>query len=269
MYKSSGKKRLSLTFLLLLFMGQFSLAQSDSAGIYEHLGNIVPGDLTFTNEQNRQLQLKDLITQPTILSFVYYNCQGVCPMILSGVTDVIENMNMEMGKDFRVITVSFDPSDTPERSLEKKKEFMRKKSLMHPNDWTYLTGDSASISKILLATGYIVKRQGNDFMHPAGIIILSPEGKITRYLYGTNYLPFDLKMALVEARKGLSRPTINRVLEYCFSYDPDGRRYTLQVTKIAASIIIFLAVILFVILLVRSGRSKRKIIGSAHNQNQS
>ena len=256
-----------LSFLLIISMESF--AQNDSVGIYEHLGNTIPLDIPFTNEQNQQVRLKDIITQPTILSMIYYNCQGVCPTIQSGVTDVIENMDMEMGRDFRVITVSFDPEDTPMRSMEKKKTFLRKKSLAHPNDWTYLTGDSASISRLLLSVGYLVKRQGNDFMHPAGIIILSPEGKITRYLYGTNYLPFDLKMALIEARKGQSRPTINRVLEYCFSYDPDGRRYTLQVTKIAATLIIFFAIVLFVILLVRSGKSKKKDTGNSANQNQS
>ena len=93
---------------------------------------------------------------------------------------------------------------------------------------------------------------------PACIIILSPEGKVTRYLYGTSYLPFDVKMAIIEAQKGQSRPTINRVLEYCFSYDPEGRKYTLQVTKITATIIIFFALALFIILIVRSSRKKTK-----------
>ena len=95
-------------------------------------------------------------------------------------------------------------------------------------------------------------------MHPSCIIVLSPSGKVTRYLYGTSFLPFDVKMALVEAQKGQSRPTINRVLEYCFTYDPQGRKYTLQVTKISATIIIFLAVALFIILIVRSSRKKTK-----------
>lgn len=257
---------MSVFIAVLLFLSAIGMAQSDSVGIFEHLGKTIPLELTFTNEQNQQVRLKDLITQPTILSLIYYNCRGICPMILSGVTDAIETTDMKLGSDFRVITVSFDPTDSPSGSVEKKKTFLRKKSMAHPNDWTYLTGDSASIAKLLRSVGFMVKQQGVDFMHPAGIIILSPEGKITRYLYGTNYLPFDLKMALIEARKGQARPTINRVLEYCFSYDPEGRRYTLQVTKIAATVIIFFAIVLFVILLVRSGRSKKRVTGQTTGQ---
>jgi protein SCO1/2 len=96
-------------------------------------------------------------------------------------------------------------------------------------------------------------------MHPSCIIILSPEGKITRYLYGTSYLPFDVKMAIVEAQKGQARPTINRIMEYCFSYDPEGRKYSLQVTKISATIIIFFSVSLLAFLLIRSRGKKRRM----------
>ncbi len=101
-------------------------------------------------------------------------------------------------------------------------------------------------------------RAGNDFIHPSCITILSPEGKITRYLYGTTFLPFDVKMALIEAQKGISRPTINRILEYCFSYDPAGRRYSLEVTKVSATIILFIAVIFFISLIVRSSRKRSR-----------
>jgi protein SCO1/2 len=117
--------------------------------------------------------------------------------------------------------------------------------------------------------GYKFIHAGNDFIHPTCIIILSPEGKITRYLYGTSYLTFDVKMALIEAQKGISRPTINRILDYCFTYDPAGRRYSLAVTKVSATLIIFVAGIFFISLLVRSSRKKTKDKESTNSSNLS
>jgi len=230
----------------------------EDVGIKEHLDTIIPGHITFNNEQGQPVQLKSLITKPTILSLVYYDCPGICPQLLSGVSDVIEKMGMELGKDYQVITVSFNSDDTPEASVAKKKNFLRSHSRPRAAHWVYLTGDSTNIYSLTHTIGYNFTRTGNDFMHPSSILVLSPEGKVTRYLYGTSFLPFDVKMALIEAQKGQSRPTINRVLEYCFSYDPEGRKYTLQVTKITGTVIIFFALLLFIILIVRSSRKQPK-----------
>ncbi|MFZ4521108.1 MAG: SCO family protein [Bacteroidales bacterium] len=247
---------------LVLLLSHPLIAQveglEEEVGIVEHLDTIIPANLTFNNETGSPVQLKSLITKPTILSLVYYDCPGICPQLLSGVSDVIEKMGLELGKDYQVITVSFNYDDTPAASIEKKKNFLRAHSKLHANDWQYLTGDSANIYALTHTVGYNFTRAGNDFMHPSCIMVLSPEGKVTRYLYGTTYLPFDVKMALIEAQKGQSRPTINRVLEYCFSYDPQGRKYTLQVTKITATIILFFALLLFIILIIRSSRKKPK-----------
>ncbi len=251
-------------FLLVftVFLSPAVIAQVDGVaeevGIVEHLDTIIPAKITFNNEQGNPVQLKSLITKPTILTLVYYDCPGICPQLLSGVSDVIEKIGLELGKDYQVITVSFNYDDTPAASVEKKKNFLRAHSKPHAEHWVYLTGDSANIRMLTHAIGYNFTRTGNDFMHPSCILVLSPEGKVTRYLYGTSFLPFDVKMALIEAQKGQSRPTINRVLEYCFSYDPQGRKYTLQVTKITATIIIFFAVALFIILIVRSSGKKSK-----------
>jgi len=258
------RKLLQILLILIFTFGgtlfsQRTMAQDnkeEEVSITEHLGDTIPLELSFNNELGQVVQLKDLINKPTILVLIYFDCPGICPAILSGVSDVIEKSDMTLGKEFQIITVSFNENDTPEQAVDKKKTFLRRKSLPYAKDWNYLTGDSLSIRTLTNAVGYHFQRAGNDFMHPVGIIILSPEGKITRYLYGTSYLPFDLKMAIVEAQKGQARPTINRMLEYCFSYDPEGRKYTLQVTKISATIIIFFSLILFVYLLVRSGRKK-------------
>ena len=248
-----------------LFLGLFSfqaVAQveglEEEVGIVEHLDTIIPANITFNNELGQPVQLKSLINKPTILTLVYYDCPGICPQLLSGVSDVIEKIGLELGKDYQVITVSFNYDDTPAASIDKKKNFLRAHSKPHAESWVYLTGDSTNIRMLTHTLGYNFTRTGNDFMHPSCIMVLSPAGKVTRYLYGTSYLPFDVKMAIIEAQKGQSRPTINRVLEYCFSYDPEGRKYTLQVTKITATIIIFFALALFIILIVRSSRKKTK-----------
>ncbi len=227
-------------------------------GIEEHLDSIIPLNLTFTNEQGAPVQLKDIINKPTILTLVYFDCPGICPQLLSGVSDAAEKLGMQLGKDYQIVTVSFNYDDTPAKAVERKANFLGPHVKPYASEWHYLTGDSANIYALTNAVGYKFTRAGNDFIHPSCIMVLSPSGKITRYLYGTSFLPFDVKMALVESQKGLSRPTINRVYEYCFSYDPEGRRYTLQVTKISATIIIFLAVVLFAILILRGNRKKRQ-----------
>lgn len=230
---------------------------SPEVGVEEHLDSIIPPGLTFMNEQNQPVKLGDLFTKPTILTLVYFDCPGLCSPLLDGVSEVVEKMGMELGKDYQIVTISFNYKDTPEKAIQKKNTFLKKDSKNHSNAWFYLTGDSASINAVVNAVGFKAKKQGNDWIHPGVITILSPKGKITRYLYGVTFLPFDVKMAIIEAGKEQSRPTINRVLQFCFSYDPEGRRYTLAVTKISATIIIFLALVLFLTLLIRSNRKKR------------
>ena len=244
----------------LLFLSIALFSQKDiEVGIVEHLGETIPHNLTFYSETNKAVNLDSLINKPTILTLVYFDCPGLCSPLLDGVSNVIEQMDMELGKEYQVITISFNYKDTPEKAVEKKKNFLKRHSKNHSKDWIYLTGDSANIYGIVEAVGFKYKKAGNDFIHAAVITVLSPKAKITRYLYGTTFLPFDVKMALVEAQKGQTRPTINRLLEYCFSYDPEGRRYTLQVTRITATIIIFFAVVLFIFLIIRSKRKRKTV----------
>jgi protein SCO1/2 len=246
---------LLLPCVIITAKGQADVTDT-RVGIEEHLDSIIPLNLTFMNEQSQPVQLKDIVNKPTILSLVYFDCPGICPQLLSGISDAAEKLGMQLGKDYQIVTVSFNYDDTPAKAVERKVNFLGPHTKPYAADWHYLTGDSASIYALTNAVGYKFVRAGNDFIHPSCIMVLSPSGKITRYLYGVSYLPFDVKMALVESQKGLSRPTINRVYEYCFSYDPEGRRYTLQVTKISATIIIFLAVVLFLILILRGNKKK-------------
>jgi protein SCO1/2 len=252
-----------LSLIILIFFAAIPAPAQDipdttEVGVYEHLGKVLPDGLKFMDENGSPVVLKDLIKRPTILVLIYFDCPGICPTILASVSNVVRRMDMQLGKDYQIITVSFNPLDTPEKALNKKNSFLDRKSRHYEQYWNYLTGDSANIYALTNAVGFKFIRAGNDFIHPSCITILSLEGKITRYLYGTTFLPFDVKMALIEAQKGISRPTINRILEYCFSYDPAGRRYSLAVTKVSATIIIFLAAIFFISLLVRSSRKRSR-----------
>lgn len=234
-----------------------NLTSGPEVGIVEHLGDTIPLDLSFKNEKNETVTLRDIIDKPTIMSFVYFDCPNLCSPLMAGMADVISKVDMEIGKDFQAVTISFNTSDTPEKAAEKKTNFVTLISKEHQKDWIYLTGEQDNISKITSAVGYKYKPQGLDFAHPSAIVIVSPEGKITRYLYGLTYLPFDLKMAIIESQKGLARPSVNKVMEFCFGYNPASKTYTLQVTRIFAVLIISVALMVFIWLLVK-GRRKTK-----------
>jgi len=220
-------------------------------GVIEHLGDTIPLDLWFYDENSEKVTLRSLIDRPTIMSFVYFDCPNLCSPLMDGIADVVGKMDMTLGNEYKVITISFNTSDTPEKAREKKKNFVQRISKENQKDWIYLTGTEENISAITAAAGYRYTPQGLDFAHPSVIMVVSPAGKITRYLYGLTYLPFDLKMAVIEAQKGIARPTANRILEYCFAYNPASKTYTLQVTRIVGIITIFFLVVIMVILLVR------------------
>jgi protein SCO1 len=232
-------------------VAQPNQTSKQEVGIDEHLGDTLPQNLMFINEKNDTVSLRQIIDKPTVLTLVYFDCPGLCSPLLDGVSDVIEKCDMELGKDYQVLTISFNYKDTPEKAAQKKQTFLRRHSKSKSFAWIYMTGDSSNINKIADAVGFRFKKAGVDFIHPAAIMVLSPKGVITRYLYGISFLPFDFKMAIVEAGKGLPRPTISKVLEFCFAYDPQGKRYALEVTRVVGIIILFFSLILLISLILR------------------
>jgi protein SCO1/2 len=256
--------RTLITFILIILCGinaypqnfikESNFTKEIDIGIVEKLGDTIPLDLSFNNENNESVTLRQLIDMPTILMFVYFDCPNLCSPLMDGVADVISKLDMTIGKDYKVITISFNTSDTPEKAKEKKANFVTRISKENQKYWMYLTGIQENINAITAAAGYKYKSQGLDFAHPSAIMILSPAGKITRYLYGLTYLPFDLKMAIIEAQKGIARPTSSRVLEYCFAYNPASKTYTLQVTRIVGIMMLFFVAVGVLFLLIRRKR---------------
>jgi protein SCO1/2 len=239
------------------FVEGSNLTREIDIGVVEKLGDTIPLDLTFFNEKNELVSLRQLIDKPTVMCFVYFDCPGLCSPLLSGVSEMAGKIDMDLGKDYKIITISFNTHDTPEKAIEEKKNFVQNISKENSDNWLYLTGTQENISAITKSVGYVYKPQGLDFAHPSVIVVLSPSGKITRYLYGLVFLPFDVKMALIEAQKGIPRPSINKVLEYCFAYNPTSRTYSLQVTRIFGSFILLAVVFVFVPLIIRNRRKNK------------
>jgi len=231
-------------------------------GIFEKLDQFVPDDVMLTNEQGELVNFKSLINKPTVLTLVYYTCPGICSPLLDGVADVISRTDLVLGKDYQVLTVSFNEKENYQLAVSKKKNYVKQvKKKIDESQWKWFTGDSLNIAKLTNSVGFRFKREGDDFVHAAAIMVLSPEGKVTRYLYGTYFLPFDLKMAIVEAAQGRSGPTINKILNYCFSYDPEGKTYVFNITKISATIILsFAAGLLLYLILGKKRRNQQKSV---------
>lgn len=230
--------------LAILVTANFSFAQDTpqpEVGIFERLDETIPSDIILTNESGQQVNLKSLINKPTIFSLVYFRCPGICSPLLNGVSETVDKSDMEPGKDYDLITISFDPSEDYLLAAGKKQSYLDNLNRkISPDSWRFLTGDSINVKRIADALGFKYQRQGNDFMHGAAIMMVSSEGKIIRYLYGVEYLPFDFKMAVTEATEGKAVPSINKLMKMCFSFDPDGRKYVLNVTRVAGGGILLL-----------------------------
>ncbi len=260
---SSGKAIYLLAFFIL-FTGTKLWSQKvfddqtkdPEIGIVEHLDEFLPTDIYLIDENNQKVVLTDLIDKPTIINWVYYRCPGICSPLMEGLARVMEESDLIPGVDYQVLTISFDPTETIDLGVRKKTNYLnlitKKESIS--KGWKFFVSDSVSIAKGTNATGFKYKRAGKDFTHAASVTVVSPKGKITRYLNGVNFLPFDFKMAVIESSKGMSAPTINKILQYCFSYDPVGQAYVLNVTKISATLILFVALLFFLVLIFKPKR---------------
>lgn len=239
---------------------ELSAEELDYIGIEEKLGASVPLDAVFIGEAGEKVTLRELITGPTVLAPVYYTCKDVCPLLLHGVADVVRKIQAEPLKDYKVLAVSFDETDTPKLAREKKKNFLAALDKPFPSEgWRFLTGDEKNIRKLTDAVGFRFKRQEDIFLHAVSIVVLSGEGKVIRYLYGTTFLPFDLKMALVEASEGRIGPTITKVLRYCFTYDPKGQKYVFNILKVAGTSMILALVAMLIVLRAKGkGRARKE-----------
>ena len=217
----------------------FAQKKHVDVGIEERLGAHIPMNLKFYTSDGDTVAFKDFIRKPFLLDLVYYECPGICSPLLTELAWVVDKVDLEPGKDFQVVALSFDHHEKPPLAAKWKKNYLAAIKRPFPDsDWVFLTGDSANIKALADSVGFYFKPMQKDFTHAGCVIAISPDGKVSRYLYGPTFNQFDVKMALLDAGAGRTNPAIVKLVQYCFSYDPHGRKYTLNVTRIAGTILL-------------------------------
>lgn len=256
---------LCTAFIFLFSADVYSAEKKIEIGIDEQLGAKVPLNLKFKDETGKEVSLKELFTKPTVFAFVYYECPGICSPLMNSIAQVADRSDLVPGENYNIVVLSMDETEKPALADQKKVNYLKMiTKRFPPESWKFLTGDSASIRQLADAAGFYYKRDGKQFLHTGAIIFISPEGKICRYLFpgysekgGYDILPFDFKMAVIETSQGKTNPTIARVLQYCFSYDPKGKTYVLNLTRIfGAGILLFAAI--FVVYLTAKPKKVKK-----------
>lgn len=203
-------------------------------GLDQKLGAQVPLDLGFRDESGAQVRLRDLIRgeKPVVLNLVYYDCPMLCGLVLNGQLRALRALKLDVGKEFDIVTVSIDPKEQPPLAREKKRSFIDQyKRDGAEKGWHFLTGEEANIRALAASVGfrYVYDPNAKQYAHAAGIMVLSAEGVVTRYLYGVEYSARDLKLGLMEASDGKIGSPVDQVLLWCYHYDPNKGKYTLAI----------------------------------------
>lgn len=236
-------------------------AEAGSVGVTERLGSRIPLDITFRDEGGKPVRLAELVTGPTIILPVYYGCTNVCYNLQWGLAQVLPRIKSRPVEEYRVLSVSFDENDTPGLAAKFKRVYLTSMHAPFPGDgWRFLTGDADSIRRFTQAVGYGFQRRGRDFLHPAASLIITGDGTIVRYLYGTTFLPKDLALALIEARDGTSGITIRKMVEYCFTFDPGQKTYVFNILRVSGTVVILCTGGFLVFLILTGRKRKQKIV---------
>jgi protein SCO1/2 len=232
--------------------------------IEQRLGNQIPLDLKFRDESGREVRLGEYFAKgkPVALTLVYYECPMLCNQVLNGAVGAFQGLSFTAGKEFEVVTVSFDPREGPELAARKKETYLRRyKREGAEEGWHFLTGDEASIKALAEAVGfrYAWDEQSNQFAHASAVMVATPAGKLSHYFYGIEYAPRDLKLAFVEASEGKVGSPVDSLLLYCYHYDPAVGRFApvMGVLRVAGVLTVF-GVVALVLYLVRVSRRREE-----------
>ena len=226
-----------------------------NVGIEQHLDEQVPPNLTFRDETGRAVRLGDYFgKRPMILNLVYYQCPMLCGEVLSGLESALGVLKFDVGKEFDVLTVSFDPHETSEMASAKKAEYLKRYGRSGAAaGWHFLTGPQESIDALTTAAGfqYQYDARTGQFAHATALMVLTPEGKIAQYFYGVEYAPKDLRLALVQASEKKIGTVVDQVLLYCYHYDPATGKYGAIISRVlqisAAATILVLSILIAVL----------------------
>jgi len=211
----------------------------DQIGIDQHLGERLPLDVPFRDDTGRTVTLGDYFhagrQRPVVLTFVYYECPMLCKLAMGDLVRALNAMPLTAGKDFDILTISIDPRETPEQAAKKKRAYVKEHRRAEAEQgWHFLTGDQASITAATKAAGfrYTWDEKYKQYVHASGLMIVAPDGRLTRYFYGVDYSPKDLRLSLVEAADGKVGGLVDQVLLYCFHYDPASGKYSTAVLNL-------------------------------------
>lgn len=210
-------------------------AQLENVGVQEHLGRQLNLNLTFEDETGAKVNLKDFFHpgRPVVLDLVYYRCPMLCNLVLNGQTEVMRELPWTPGNEYEVVTISIDPHENSQLAAEKKAQHLASYGRPAPG-WHFLTDYAGNAKRLADQVGFLYRydpRQ-DQYAHPAAIMILSPEGKVSRYLYGVHFKSRDVRFALAEASENRTTMTIEKVLLFCYHYDPQANSYTLFATNL-------------------------------------
>ncbi|MBZ5571906.1 MAG: SCO family protein [Acidobacteriia bacterium] len=207
-----------------------------NVGIEQHLDEQIPPSLAFRDETGKAVELRDYFgKKPMVLNLVYYQCPMLCGEVLSGLVSALRVLKFDVGKEFDVLTISFDPKETPEMATAKKAEFLKRYGRAGAeNGWHFLTGPQSSIDALTKAAGfqYQYDPKTEQFGHATAIMVLTPEGKIAQYYYGVEFAPKDLRLGLVQASQNKIGTVVDEVLLYCYHYNPDTGKYGAIISRI-------------------------------------
>ncbi len=216
--------------------------EASALDVIENLGEHLPGDIVLVDTSGKKHNLDSVLDKPTILALIYYTCPSACTVIQGNLASTLNQVPSKLGLDYQVMSVSFDPDETPQIARLAKTNYTHIiKPAPQPAAWRFFTADAANIHRLTEAVGFRYKKMGpQNFLHPNLIMVLSAEGQIIRYLYGTDYLPFDLGMALSEALRGTPGVSIKKILSYCFEYDPSKNRYAFKLIQFSGIVTLIL-----------------------------
>jgi protein SCO1/2 len=227
----------------------------------QKLNQQVPLDLTFRDENGKTVLLANFFKQkPVILNFVYLKCQDLCPLLLDGVVRSLRALSFDIGNQFDVLTVSFDPRDDPSLAAAKKTDLVEKYSRAGAvTGWHFLTGEEPQIRSLTESVGfrYSYDPHTGEFAHATGIIIMTPQGKTSRYFYGIDFSPRDVRLGLIEAAADKIGSPIDQLLLFCYHYDPTTGKYNLLVARLlqVAGAATVLALGVFIMMMLRRDRN--------------
>jgi len=233
-------------------------------GFDQRLGESIPLDLVFKDEAGKDVRLSQYFgKRPVVLSLVYFNCPMLCGMTTDGLVRSVRALRFEPGTDYEILSVSFDPRETPEMASEKKRTVMSQYGRKSgPGGWHFLTGDAASIAALTSAVGfrYVWDAEQKQFAHATGITLLTPQGRIAKYFFGIEYPTKDLRLALIEASEEKIGNVVDQLLLLCYHYDPKAGRYTVAVRNLVrgGAVLTLVALVGFVAIMLRRERASAK-----------